>query len=172
MMKRVDNSVIKSSVDKLNLTHVTPNRAGVILYTVVNTQTYLGLGLDSRYHEITDFGGGIIYKTDKNVIEGALREFMEETLHIFRDITIDDIRHCPVIYDDSNLLIFIHVDNDPETISKIFNQKFVTETKHQEVCGITWLSWAQFLHVISERDIMFSRLRNFLKRAGDFSYLL
>lgn len=116
--------VIKTKVHNLNLDCVKPQRAGVIIYTIINGSTYFGLGLDSKTHDLTDFGGGVIYKTDENVVRGALREFEEETLEIFDTITPTDIKECPVIYDDNNLIVFIHMNVDPDTTCFAFNEKY------------------------------------------------
>lgn len=179
--------VIKTKVGNLNLDCVKPQRAGVIIYTIINGSTYFGLGLDSKTHDLTDFGGGVIYKTDENVIKGALREFEEETLEIFDPITPTDIKECPVIYDDNNLIVFIHMNVDPDTTCFAFNEKYkqvmnacpptISSGRRRkryepEVCGITWLSWEDFQKCIKEKGIMFSRVQRFLNRAEDFSYLL
>lgn len=187
-------SVIKTTVQNLNLDCVKPQRAGVILYTVVNGATYFGLGLDARTHDLTDFGGGVIYKTDQNVIRGALREFDEETLQIFNPVTLDEIKQCPVIYDENNLIIFIHVNVDPNVACKTFNDEYEQIIKRNEkerqensaqqsrsqsqkirdpeVCAITWLTWEDFQRSMKERGVMFSRVQRFLNKAEDFSYLL
>lgn len=181
------SNVIKTIVYNLNLEYVKPQRAGIIIYTIHDGSVYFGLGLDSNTHDLTDFGGRVFYKFDQNVIRGALREFEEETLGIFDTISHDDIKNCPVIYDDNNLIIFVHLDIDPNDISETFNNKY-RETIEQlhiemqrlnnykyrepEVCGITWLSWEDFQRSIKEKGIMFSRVQRFLNRADDFSYLL
>lgn len=194
-----DNAVIKSRVATINLDSVKPERGGCIIYTVVDGITYFGLGLDSKTHDLTDFGGGINYKTDTNVITGALREFQEETLGIFGTITIDDINDCLVIYDNHNLIIFIHVDVNPNELSRIFNHKYrsrMTDIKllisnrdhddsqlkddnsnptriwYPEVCGITWSTWEAFQRAIFQKGILYSRVQKFLLRAGNFSTLL
>lgn len=181
--------VIKTTVQNLNLECVRPQRAGVIIYTVVEGATFFGLGLDSRTHDLTDFGGGVVYKTDQNVVRGALREFEEETLQIFQEIKPDDIKKCPVIYDYDNLIIFIHLEVDPNAVCSRFNKRYgeiIENNKLQrargetsrrkfldpEVCGITWLSWEEFQRSINDKGIMFSRVQRFLSRAEDFSYLL
>ena len=176
--------VIKTTVQNLNLDCVKPQRAGVIIYTVVNGSTYFGFGLDSKTHDLTDFGGGVIYKVDGNAIIGALREFEEETLGIFEPVSIEDIKQCPVIYDNHNLIIFIHMNIDPDTTCLAFHEKYRRtmninmmddqKRRHRdpEVCGITWLTWEEFQLSIKEKGIMFSRVQRFLTRAEDFSYLL
>jgi hypothetical protein len=173
--------VVKTTVQNLNLECVRPQRAGIVIYTVHNGAVYFGFGLDAKTHDLTDFGGGIIYKHDLNVVRGALREFEEETLQIFEPIHPDAIQSCPVIYDSNNLIIFVHLNIDPDTACQAFNRKFeqiiqtISETpkkRYPEVCGITWINWEDFQRGINESGILFSRVQKFLQRAGDFSYLL
>lgn len=174
--------VVKTKIENINLTYVRPRRAGVIIYTYYNGSIYFGLGLDSRTHDLTDFGGQISYYSDKNVVNGLIREFEEETLNIFEKILPSDIKQCPVIYDRNNLITFVHLNIDPDTVSKTFNRKycsFMDTNKHSrkkepdpEVCGITWLSWEEFQHSIKTIGIFYFRVRKFLAAAGDFSHLL
>lgn len=175
--------VVKTTVQNLNLDCVKPQRAGVIMYTVFNGTTYFGVGLDSKTHDITDFGGGVVYKIDKNVIYGALREFDEEILSCIKPLTPDDVQNCPVIYDSNNLIIFVHITVNPDEMCRVFNNKYnaiikanskaeLRKPKDPEVCAITWLTWEEFQYSIKSKNIMFTRVRNFLQRAEDFSYLL
>lgn len=166
--------VIKTIVRNLDLDHVRPKRAGIIIYTVKDGSVYFGLGVDTKTHDLTDFGGGVSYKTDNNAVRGAIREFEEESLEIFESLTFNDIEHCPVIYDKNNLIIFLHIDIDPDAVSEAFNAKYksVMRNLESEVCAITWLTWEEFKYSIREPDIMFSRVQKFLLQAGDFSYLL
>lgn len=176
--------IIKTIVQNLDLECVKPQRAGIILYTVVDGATYIGLGLDSRTHDLTDFAGHIEYGKDANCIDGSLREFHEETLSIFEPFTVEDISHCPVIYDNRNLIIFVHITIDPDNISTAFNEKYkrvlssgqfnAGRRKHNEpeVCGITWLTWEEFQNSIHSKGIIYSRVQRFLLRADNFAYLL
>lgn len=170
------NTVIKTNIKNISLENVKPKRAGVILYTVHNDNIFIGLGLDAKTHDLTDFGGTVHYPTDKDVITGALREFDEETLSIFNVPTETEIDSCPVLYDNANLIIFLHININPDQISKTFNEKYYQTINYTnsvpEVCGITWITWEEFQHNITTKSILFSRVRKFLCRAGDFSYLL
>lgn len=179
MHSRISNDmVIKTTVKNLDKENVKPKRAGVILYTVYNTATYFGFGLDSVSHDLTDFAGHIDYELDKNVIDGALREFNEETLGIFDNVTSDVVADCPVIYDKQNLLIFVHVDIHPNIISSKLNSKFKQEIEKDpkimpEVCGITWLSFLDLQSCINtNKKVLFFKVKNLLKKAGDFWHLL
>jgi hypothetical protein len=127
-----ESSVIKTKVRNVNLDCVKPRRAGIILYTVYEGSVYFGMGLDSRTHDLTDFGGGVSYSTDKNVINGALREFQEETLKIFEDLTIDNIGHCPVIYDSKNLIIFLHANIDPNEVCNKFKRNYILHEEERK----------------------------------------
>src|SRR5258708_15542441 len=106
---RAYNDVVcKYKVKNINLNVVKPQRGGFILYTKKWNEIYFGLGIDTITGEITDWAGGISYKEgyDKNVIDGAIREFTEETLGIFGTITYEDVEECLAIYNSSNLIIF------------------------------------------------------------------
>jgi hypothetical protein len=167
--------IIKTIVKNLNLDYVKPQRAGVIMYTVCKDATYFGLGLDDRTHDLTDFGGTVNYKYKEDAITGALREFHEETLEIFDAITKEMIQNSAVIYDENNLIIFIHVQVDPDSVCKSFVDKYQSFNKKfspPEVCGITWLSWEEFSRNMKEPGALYPRVQKFLARADDFSYLL
>jgi hypothetical protein len=53
-------------------------RASILPYIINDGEVYIGLGLDSRYKEITDFGGRVDFY-DKDHYSTAVREFQEET---------------------------------------------------------------------------------------------
>lgn len=165
--------VVKTTINNLDLEKVRPQRAGIIIYTMVQGRVYFGFGLDTKTHDLTDFGGHVIYGKDINVVDGAIREFEEETLGIFTSFTLEDIKYSPTIYDNKNLIIFLHLKINPEEVCRIFNERFKQHISEiPEVCGITWLSWEEFKRSLIRTDVLFSRVRNFLRKAGDFTYLL
>ena len=174
---RIDNRrnvPIKTTVKNINLECVKPERAGIIIYTVVDGAVYFGLCVDAKWHDLTD-AGGRVNESDRDVIQGAIREFEEETLGIFEPIKFDHIKDCPVIYDDQNLIIFMYLDLDPNLISEAFLESYNQTPKRRnypEVCGITWITWEEFQHCLHQNGILYSRVQRFLKRVGDFSYLL
>ncbi len=176
---------VKALVKDIDLEKVKPKRAGVIMYTTYNGVLYFGLGVDQKSHDLTDFGGGVYYTGDRNAVRGALREFDEETLSIFKNITPEEISHCLSIYDENNLIIFVRIAMNPDLVSKTFNETYNTITlahelsdtkpkKSQipEVCSITWLTWEELQYCINEPGIIFSRVRCFLKSAGNFGNLI
>jgi hypothetical protein len=186
---RVDNAknrLVVTRVKDVDIFTVKPPRGGVILYTVYNNEIYIGLGVDEPTHDLTDFAGGISYKRE-NIIEGSLREFREESLNIFQGVTRDAVQDCLVIYDNKNFVIFVPLAEDPNKISKVFNSTYLIEQEKLnvmkkenprrrlpklEVCGITWLTLNEFKSAIYQPDnpespILYSRVKNFLRLAGE-----
>ena len=137
-------TVFKTIVKNVDLENVRSHRAGVIIYTFFDGIIYFGLGVDAKTHDLTDFAGSIKYKIDIDVIHGALREFEEESLSIFNPITIDDISQCPVIYDESNLIIFIHLMINPNAISLSFNQRYIEVNQGSPYFPEIWNYLANF----------------------------
>lgn len=168
--------IIKTTVDKLDLATVKSKRAGIVIYTTINDCIYFGFGLDSRTHDLTDFGGHVEYIKDSTPVHGAIREFEEETLNIFVPFDIKDIKQCLTIYDLSNLIIFVRMNVDPEKVCVSFNKQFQQSISKNndipEVCGITWLTYEEFRQNIIKEGTIFEKVRNFLFRAGDFFSLL
>jgi hypothetical protein len=174
-----NNSIYNTVVKNFDLDNLKPQRAGVIMYTIIDNTAYFGMGLDTKTNDITDFGGGVSYKTDYNAIYGALREFQEETLCIFKKIHIDDIANSPVIYDLNNLIIFIYVELNPTDICNKFNEKFIKISKQKlnnknepEVCGIVWLNFEQLDFCIKTNGIMFYRVKKFLLKLTNIKKIL
>jgi hypothetical protein len=171
-----DRSPVQTRVEMIDLTMVRPQRTGVIIYTVYDGILYFGLGVDARTHDLTDFGGGAMYKMDKDAITAALREFQEETLEIFQPLQYDEVKSCPVVYDSANLIMFLHLAVNPDKVSETFQQRyqqvFDSDNYHPEMCGIVWLTWKEFQRVTTEKGIMFSRVQKFLAKAGQLATLL
>lgn len=62
------------------------SHAGVLPKIWDGYQWLYGVGRDVRSGDYTDFGGGV-EKKDANIVEGAFREFDEESLGVFGDWT-------------------------------------------------------------------------------------
>ena len=181
------NDTTQTYVRDLDLENVKPQRAGVILYTYHQNNIYFGVGVDTKSKDLTDFGGGIQYKLNKdgNVIRGALREFAEETLEIFKPLYFNDIKDCPVIYDKDNLIIFVQIGLNPLDVSTCFNMKYnqmcminffnkviphyYKRVHDPEVCEIKWLSLYEFKTSLIVHGTFFTRVRKFLLQAGDIT---
>ena len=171
---RDNNKIHVTTVKELNVKSLRISRSGFILYTVTNGRLFIGLGVDSRSHELTDFAGHVIYYIGENVVNGALRELKEETLEIFSTITTRDIENCLTLYNNDNLVIFMNVGIHPDIISQEFNDKYQEMAKTKpEVCAITWLTVDEFNDIIINKPgLLYERTENFLKSAGNFTHLL
>lgn len=179
-----DSLVRVTRVNQLNINNdqyrnVRPNRGGIILYTTYNSVLYFGLAVDRETHDLTDAGGTIDYSTDETAVRGCIREFSEETLNIFETVTEEHLKFCPVVYDQKNMIIFMHIAVDPNKISYklVEAYKAVIEDREKstghrgkkissipEVCSITWLTKASFEHSLHTPGIMYSRVRKFLSQ--------
>lgn len=163
------NITYTSRIKYLDLNKVMPPRAGCLLYTKFKNELYFGFGVDSTYNELTDFGGGISYKNDKNVINGAIREFTEETLDIIPFKIYDDNL---VIYNKQLLIIFVYTNENPELINQIFynkHKKLVEKGLTPEIKSIKWVSLSNLkLAMKNNSKLYYKRVLNFLKSASNF----
>ena len=101
-------------------------RAGVIPYTFSKGVIYYCLGLDAKYKELTDFGGGI-KKKDFDNSTAALRELQEESSNLFQNVTLTHE------YFDRNMSIFLGYVA-PYHLDKEF-------TNNPEINSIHWMPW-------------------------------
>lgn len=166
------HTVTKSYVKNIGPDAIRPKRAGVIPYTKIDNIFYFCLGIDSRHRELTELAGGVSYSTDFNWINGAIREFREESLGIFENLTVDDVKNSPVIFDEYNSMILYQVENvDPQRMCDEFLIRY-NQQDNAEVCAIVWIPYSE-LHKILNRSIgVYSKTCNLLFEANDFSYLL
>lgn len=172
--KHETKTVKRCLAKELDLINTRPQRAGVIMYTKYLDQVYFGIGVDTLSGEYTDFGGGISYKDkkDKNVVLGALREYEEETLGIFGNLTYEDVQDCTVIYNHQNLILFRYIEPDFKTIHHLFTTEYnkrVGAGEIPEVCNIKWVTTKEFKEIIATRGKVFHRVQCFLQQAGDFT---
>lgn len=156
---------VKNLTEK-DLSSVT--RAGVIVYRVIDiiNGVHLLLGVDRKHKELTDFGGGVSKKKDKNPIETALREFNEETLGIFGQLTIKDIKDSLAFINQQMMVIMIHMPVNLEKTVKTFEKNLV---KHTEISDLVWISLQELEDIINNKSvyIMYERLKLFLTNVGE-----
>src|SRR3990167_394340 len=122
-----------------------PLRGGVI----VQYGDYYGLGLDCEYKELSDFGGGVSYRRDGSLSNGAARELYEESLGVF-DVTGDDIAAGSRVVGQKNMAIFIWQYTGTATRDELtaqFQQQLATEEK-PEMCDLIWLDQSSMKHAM------------------------
>jgi len=127
-------------VKELDVQIFRPIRAGIVPVVDLFGEKYYCFGVDHKYQEITDFGGGIRYKRDENVLYGALREFSEESLGIFGYISPTDLQEDDAIFDKDTLIIF-HRDDEIDINRKahLFSERYKRQTR-PEVSDVIWFS--------------------------------
>jgi hypothetical protein len=160
-----DKTTTVAKVSSINLSTIRPSRGGVIISTVIEGMKWYGLGQDWKTGEITDYGGGIYYgqddngrvigrksrcnyhsprarkekcKIDKNVVQGCLREFREESLNVYPEITSEILNNSTALFTEKMMIIIIPLDVDPVKISKLFSEK-VSKLEYHEIKSIFWI---------------------------------
>lgn len=172
---------------------VCPTRAGIIVYTVdpdapKGSRLKFWLGNDSKSGDLTDFGGGVSYRKDGSALNGALREFNEESHGVFGEFTPEQLQDCMAIYNRSMLIIFLRIDNitSPLIDLTVDNPVITTETgpidlsvkfssratPRSEISNLISLDEAEFRNLvitgICKGKHLYSRVRNLLLHAEDF----
>lgn len=91
-------------------------------------------GIDTRFNEVGGFGGAITgrrlrdgyaggTKGGETTVDGAFREFSEESLGIFgRSFAPESLRHCPSFVVDETLVILLRVVVPPGDVNTLFAQ--------------------------------------------------
>lgn len=139
---------------KYNFNHILYNyifyyRSGIIPYFIDNnnTKSFI-LGIDNKYMEYTDFGGG--KKLNENVIQTALRELNEECLGIFnQQINIQN----SIVVEQQGLFIFfvkitgnfIEYNNNFESRKKYF--------KNREIYKLSLLSFDDLVSLSNNHTV-------------------
>jgi hypothetical protein len=172
--KRFDTTIstkIRScTVEEFLNTGFRPQRAGVIPIVSWNGENYFGMGIDTKYRDLTDFGGAVELSTDENAIAGALREFYEESLGVFGRITVSQVMKSRVIYNGYMLILFLRVEEDPKLFCDLFDDAIRQKCigKSCEVCGIMFFTYNTLYHKIHHSREIFDRVGRFLSTAGEF----
>lgn len=130
-------------------------RASIIPYMIYNGELYLGLGLDSRYKEITDFGGRVDFY-DKDHYSTALREFQEET-------------SSPIDFDEGSKIC---IKTDEHQIYLCKTQRYIMHNYIQHISNLEIsqgfiIKWDNFVELLNGGSFngykMWDSLRDTLK---------
>ena len=160
-------------VKTLNLNTFKPLRSGVIVYTIYKGKTYFILGIDTASGNITDFGGGISFKRE-NALTGGLREFSEETLGVFGNIDVEEIKNCIAVYNEKEIIIFVPFEiNIKSKYLEFINR--VKQVENPEVIDLSVLSKKQFISLIDGKDVngvtMYDKIRNLLSLGKNKNFI-
>ena len=153
-----------------HLSEIHIKRAGVIPYCIHGNIIMLCLGIDKKHREYTDWGGGV--KKSETALEGALREFREETKSIFPDrvYCINGQECSPVLLDDEMAVMLIKISIDV----MLRSQSVFLETEPKARCerenvDLVWVTSDVFYKLIwgvqkGRKLKMWDRLRSFYKK--------
>lgn len=163
-----------TSVRDFNLTEK-GYRAGIVLFYVENDSLYFVFGYDRKTHELTDFAGGLL-PTDRSMIDTAIREFDEESLGIFDKLTYEKLLPFKLIYDSTNLIIFVRITKQVyEKKRDEFQLKYkeCNNPNKVEICGIESIRWEIVRDMIlinhdkkNTNTILYERVREFMYRGN------
>lgn len=151
-------------VGNIKLSKVKHNRAGVIIYTIYKGKLYFILGIDSKTRDITDFGGGVAFKSkNENSITGGLRELKEESLGIFGTIKSSEINKCLAVYDEDTIIIFVPLKINLQNKYMEFLNR-VKNYPNPEVIDLRFFDKRQFIELINGKDTNEKRMYHRIKK--------
>lgn len=146
-------------------------RSSVLPYVKHDDKIYFLLGVYEKNNDITDIGGGV--KANENNIEGALREFLEETkgvikldsnsleksLFFHNNESRNKSMSC--FYTEVPIMYYKFINH----INKLFKQKKMEGKKYNEISEFRWFSSEEFLKLLTNKHDkkMWSKVRNFHK---------
>ena len=148
-------------------------RAGIIPYVINDGYLNLCFGEDYVHKTLTDFGGGVRRKVE-NPIQGAIREFEEETSSLFNKITVDDIQDCPCIYNKVMLIVFLQIPFcDKAQLDTKFRIRSVNNT---EISGLSWIHETEIeilLFTLNDKKVrVYSRVKKFISSGPEPDVLI
>ena len=150
-------------------------RSSIIPYTFLGSgkkaKLMFLMGVHSSSGELSDFGGGI--KKDETDIDGAYREFNEETRNIFEnDILIKDLNTCVCLVRpkitktigplktkvtrDGMSSIFVPINKNQIELVEKFETSISSDT---EISKIMWINEDEFREMVSGKCLKNSRKR-------------
>lgn len=155
-------------VEDIDLTTYRPRRGGVIPYfhDPVHGRVFC-LGADMPSGNWTDFGGSIIYPKDGNCIRGALREFWEETLHVFGRYRMEEVMSCWVLCRMDMCILFLQIPRCPQCYDYSFNIN-LENARRPEVSSLVWVSGERLADALLEEGIIYEKVRHFLRPYSAF----
>lgn len=191
----------KTSIIKLrdlDLSKFKPTRGGVIVYqkfkpygeyNKLKYKLRFCLGIDATYGQLTDFGGGIKYNRDHNVIRGAIRELSEESHDVFfnpienKKAPIHKYKNCTVLYNENMMIIFIPLNLLSDDINSKTEELTVSQFKERkninsEMKDIKWVSQDRFNCLIhdnydietdpyqKDRESIYKPIKYLIRNAG------
>ena len=114
---------------------------------------FFGFGVENGVAAIGDFGGHR-EKTDKDTLDAAIREYREEALNVFGEVTRDMVQDYYVLDGMDTVEILLPVDPPFYQYTERFRDMVGNDVYH-EVQSIIWLSRKQLLTAIDSQETAF-----------------
>lgn len=162
----------------VDFTTYRPKRAGVIPWTSLFGIKLYCLGVDTRYQELTDFGGGVNRHDGGDARTGAAREFREESLGVFAEPVLET---GSVACGQTMAIFFVeYPELNPHERAMAFQERVRTEAL-PEVSDLVWVTEAEFKQLLAAAGTsihpefcrfsrktycMYERVRQLLARTG------
>lgn len=132
-------------------------RAGIIPVIQQGGVKFYGFGVENVIGSIGDFGGHR-EKIDRDALDGALREYREEGLNVFGDITREMVQNYFVLDGSDTAEILVPITGTMYKYTEIFRNMVATATDH-EVQDVIWLSRRQLLTAIDSQEAAFNGIK-------------
>src|SRR5581483_1358681 len=165
--KTTNQGVIVCKYSDIDWNIYRPKRAGIIVYTYFNNDFYFAFGLDRKYNELTDFGGGIQYSTDLFADIAGLRELHEESLKIFNYVTRQHLQNAYAMCSNDMIILLVYLNVNPQEISQEYNKRKITVKQNElENSAIIWLPSENFFDICRGKQLsipIFKKVMYFFK---------
>lgn len=152
-----------------------PQRAGIIPFSIFEGDLWFVFGCDSRSGDICDFGGSSDMRYDKDLVDTAVREYLEESYNAANvDIDRKHLDECYAIIDNSHgamtMEIFCPVRGPLEDVFNNFHVSRQLDGPDREIEDIVVLSYEQIVTIINKTDIIpvYQKLAALLRRNLDY----
>jgi hypothetical protein len=128
-------------------------RAGIIPVIEHKGIKFFGFGVENGVAAIGDFGGHR-EKIDRDALDAAIREYREEALNVFGELTRDMLQDYFVLEGTDTVEILLPITGSLYYYTERFNKMVGDNTEH-EVQSIIWLSRRQLLTAIDSQEAAF-----------------
>ena len=148
------------------LARMKTRRAGIIPYPLINEEIWFLLAQHRETKEFGDFGGGV--RKTEFALEGAVREFGEETSGVFGDLqlTLNDLSCSLAVVDAKQYMTVIFMYLDPMWFEKV--RLNFDGSQCAEISSVAWVHEKAFQQMVAvgtyRRNVMWSKVQSFFQK--------
>ncbi len=131
-------------------------RAGIIPYITINNVKFYAFGLGNMVADLCDFGGHR-EDVDGDLLDTAIREYSEESLNIFGELTRDTLDYCEVLDGDDTAEVLYPLPGDIPMYSYTLDFKqLIGDDLNHEIQNIIWMSKNQIITAVSHPNTTYN----------------